>query len=508
MLDVIKSLFTTAPVLAWSLVSVLAAVAVIASMWEKVRWWWMNTWMSFPVIGKIARYSKDTNRAHGHENWLKSERALCMEYKQFVRVISEHDFNEKVEYLVLAGDNGRGLMPGALWPLIMLMVFVEAMGFSYVLAGFTIPGASENVQQYGAYGIAFLISGLLIFLTHYAGQELYRNSKINEARSEWQQAGRQRELKSGTVPLSKPQDIDQAYPDYTRRINRIGSSIASYKMSVGTAIFVAVIAIGATYVRGQVLEKMVAEETIAQTSAIESNTSGFSDGLDMAEIKLPEADQASDNSAQIKAVNDNASNDIKGGWGTFIILAFIFAGLQALGVFFGFKWGFAGQNSEQAYRSIGSGKFGSYEEILHYYNRVADVAQSKLEALQQRVMEHIAREGTSNIQTGKHTFREFMQSEREAQAKDREHQLKPKAAPMQPATSAQIVTETIDEAAALTLDAAMSQINSLASKEDKKSYISTLPDSLRVEVMHALKSAKDEEKARAAKLNEELDGLL
>lgn len=507
MLDAIKSLFETAPVLAWSIVGVLAALVVMATMWEQVKWWWMNTWMSFPLIGKIARYSKDTNRAHGHENWLKSERALCMEYKQFVRVISEHDYNEKVEYLVLAGDNGRGLMPGSLWPLIMLMVFVEAMGFSYVLAGFTIPGASENVQQYGAYGIAFLISGLLIFLTHYAGQELYRNSKINEARSEWQQAGRKRELKSATVPLSKPQNVDQDYPDYTRRINRIGSSIASYKMSIGTAIFVAVIAIGATYVRGQVLEKMVAEETVAQKSSIESNAGG-SDGLDMSDIKLPAADQASDNQAQFKAVNDNASNDLKGGWGTFIILAFIFAGLQALGVFFGFKWGFAGQNSEQAYRAIGSGKFGSYEEILHYYNHVADVAQSKLEELQQRMMEYISREGTSNIQAGKHTFRQFMQDEREAQAKDREHQLSQKHSSRQPAPSPTVESKVESDDQPLSLDSAMSQINALESKEDKKAYINTLPESLKVEVMRALKQAKDAEQAKAAKLNEELDGLL
>ncbi len=520
MLDSIKELFATAPFLAWSVVGLLVAVVVIAAMWEKVRWWAMNTWMSFPVIGKIARLTKDTNRAAGYADWLKSERTLCMDYKQFVRLMSERDYNEKVEYLVLAGDNGRSHMPGWLWPIIMLMVFVEAMGFSYVLAGFTIPGASEHMQQMGAYGIAFLISGLLIFLTHFAGHELYRNSKINEARSEWQQAGRKFDLRSGTVPLSKPQDTDKEYPEYTRRINRIGSSTASYKMSIGTAIFVAVIAIGATYVRGQVLEKMLTEETAGQTKQLETKAAS-SDGLDMTDINLPAADSASDKAAQVKAINDGTGNERNGGWGTFIILAFIFAGLQALGVFFGFKWGFAGQNSTQAFRAIGSGKVGSYEEVLHYYDYVADVAQSKLEELQQRMMEYISREGTSNIQVGKHTFREFMQEEREAQARDRGHQLsqnraenKSRNISTQPASAAQPapVTAASVEAAAentpLTLDSAMAHINSLASKDDKKSYISTLPASLQGEVMAALKAAKDEEKAKAAQLDVDLEELL
>lgn len=551
MLDSIKELFATAPILAWSLVSVLVAVVLIASMWEGVKWWWMNTWMSFPVIGKIARYSKDTNHAKGYEGWLKSERALCMEYKKFVQVMSEHDYNEKVEYLVLAGDNGRSHMSGWLWPIIIGMVFVEAMGFSYVLAGFTIPGASENVQQYGAYGIAFLISALLIFLTHFAGHELYRNSKINEARSEWQQSGRKYDLRSGTVPLSKPQNIDADYPEYTRRINRIGSTIASYKVSIGTAIFVAIIAIGATYVRGQVLEKMLTEETASQTQKIETPAAA-ADGLDMsADVQLPAADQASDNAAQVKAVDDIASNDRHGGWGTFIILAFIFAGLQALGVYFGFKWGFAGQNSAQAFRAIGSGKFASYEAVLNYYNYVSDTAQSKLEELQQRIMERIANEGSSNIQTGSNTFRDFMKEQREVQSSDRDHQRgharreaearTVKAAPAgkpEPVVAAQTAdlnpvtpmeSEALDEAQATAeskpidepqandaaprmkqpprvLEMALHQVNSLSSKENKMAFIKTLPVALQAEVVAALKAAKENE--QVAQINSELEDLL
>lgn len=527
MLDTIESFFSTAPVMAWSIVGILAAAIVIAAMWEKVNWWWMNTWVSFPVVGGIARYAKDTNEARGHENWLKSERTLCMKYKQFVPAMSEHEYNECVEYLVLAGDNGRRHMPGWLWPVIMLMVFVEAMGFSYVLAGFTVPGASENVQQYGAYGIAFLISGLLIFLTHFSGHELYRNSKINESRAEWNGVGRTHELKSKTVPLSWPQNTDAAYPEYTRRINRIESSVASFKVSIGTAALVLLIAIGATYVRGQVLEKMLTAEVVSQTTQIESQTAAASDGLDMSDVVLPAADQKIDNNAQVKAVEDSADNDRAGGWATFIILAIIFAALQALGIYFGFHWGFAGKNSDSAFKAIGGGKFGTYQEVVNHYNYIADVAQSKLEMLQQRMMEYISHTGTSSRQAGKHTFRDFMRDERESQARDRDHQrdhartendarvseilsatASPPLAPPTQADASVGVAMPVAENIPSELKTALSQIHSLANKDDIKKYIGNLPEPLRNDVMTALKEARENEKEMAARLDAELEDLL
>ncbi|MFX5817271.1 hypothetical protein ABTE26_20460, partial [Acinetobacter baumannii] len=85
--------------------------------------------------------------------------------KKFIHIQDEHDFNEKVTYLTKSGDNGRKATPNWIWLLTISMVFVEAMGFSYVLAGYTLPGASENLQQTGAYGIAFLISVILVAFT-------------------------------------------------------------------------------------------------------------------------------------------------------------------------------------------------------------------------------------------------------------------------------------------------------------------------------------------------------
>lgn len=77
----------------------------------------------------------------------------------------------------------------------------EAQVFSYVLAGYTVPGASESTQKYAAIGIAFIVSALCVLLTHFAGHELYRSLKIKRARKDWIEDGRQNKLRTRSMPL-------------------------------------------------------------------------------------------------------------------------------------------------------------------------------------------------------------------------------------------------------------------------------------------------------------------
>lgn len=261
----IKELFATAPFIAWSIVSVVLAMSVIALNWPNVRWWWHNTWYSLPLIGKISSLSKDPNKDPVDTAWFKVEKTLCRDYKQFIRIQDEHDFDEKITYLTKAGDIGRRSTPKLIWILTVALVFVEAMGFSYVLAGYTLPGASENLQQTGAYGIAFLLSVILVAFTHFSGHELYKSGKIKSARQEWIESGRKGKTTTGTVPLAKSQSVDDDQPGYVQLMNRVGT-IPSYYATIGTAVFVVVIAIFATYVRGQVLEKQLQQLITGQTS--------------------------------------------------------------------------------------------------------------------------------------------------------------------------------------------------------------------------------------------------
>lgn len=402
-----SELLSLPPALAWSLVSVLAACIVLAVMWERVKWWAMNTWYSFPVIGRIARASVSDNK-------------LCADYKRFIRVRSRHDYDEKVTYLSKAGDTGRRGTPLFIWLLTIALVFVEAMGFSYVLAGYTIPGASENTQQLGALGIAFIVSVLLVGMTHFAGHELYSNGKIQMARRSWNDKGRTGDLFSRDMPLEVDQSLDDDQPYYTQLVNRNKHGAqASYWITIATVVLVLVVAIGSTYVRGKVLDKQLHDD-VSATPALQLGTSTPALSLDA--LVLPADDQAQVNAAHDKVVEDGKHIDEVAGWGTFIVLAFIFVFLQILGVLFGYKWGFAGAKSAEAFKAIGSGRYSSYEDVRDYYREIADVAQAKLEGLQNSRRNSSSRSGTSADRGEALTFAQFMEQERDKDSRDRENE--------------------------------------------------------------------------------------
>jgi hypothetical protein len=519
-METIKEFFSTAPYIAWSLVSVVLALAVIASNWPKVKWWWHNTWYSFPLIGKITSLSKDPNKDPVDPSWFKAERTLCRDYKHFIRIQDEHDFNEKVTYLTKAGDNGRRGTPWFIWVLNVALVFVEAMGFSYVLAGYTIPGASENLQQTGAYGIAFLLSVILVALTHFSGHQLYKSLKVKHARQEWVEGGRKGKTSTAPVALAKPQSIDDDQPGYVQLMNRVGTS-SSYVLIAVTGIFVVVVAIFATYVRGQVLEKQLHQQITGQISSesavsVSVSVSASNDGLNMSanksdkKIQMPPDDRAANEAASKKAAEDAVNIDRHGGWGTFVVLAFIFFFLQILGVIFGYLWGFAGRDSAAAFRSIGSGRYSSYSEVRDRYKEVADIAQSKLEHLQQKLMDRNSIGGNDGLHTSK-TFYDFMEAELNRESAERANEIE--RTKRRGLSERQAVATAEPQPAGskeMSLEEILQRLHEMGEdKGKKKSFIQSLSPELQVAVLKALKSQKDEDARKvASRINAELDDVL
>jgi len=513
-----KELFATYPVIAWSLVSALLAVVCITLLWDKVKWWWMNTWYRFPLIGKLSRLARDPS-GKDEDGWSYSERTLCHDYLKFMLIHDEHDFNEKKAYLRYATENSRKPMPKLLWVLVCAMVLVEAMGFSYVLAGYTIPGASENLQQTGAYGIAFLISVMLVAFTHWAGHELYSSGKINAARSEKKQTSPKGALYGDKVSLDMPQDSDAGQAGYSRMLNRFEHKEASYKIFITTALLVLAVAVGATYVRGQVLDKQLLQETMNPAANTLLNTAGSGgDALSAAAdnaLVVPDADKASHDSAIKQGVQEGIASDKKGGWGTFIVLAFIFVFLQILGVLFGYKYGFAGEESELAYRAIGSGRYASYADVRAHYEEIRNAAQAMLAELQRRVMQI----RDANTKENDKTFAAFLAERRYEATKDRENerihaaarlelerQAVASVAPARSAEPAASNTAAQHTASSESSDAAtlLVQLDAIADKEHKKAFIGGLTHEQQQAVTEALKLRKEAK----ARLDAELDGLL
>ena len=497
MIETIKEFFQVAPYAAWSILFVLIILIFVSYAWESVKWWWLNTWNSFPVIGRIASSSKDF-QLKDNGPWYASEWNLCGKYQEYVALMDENAFNEHKSYLALAQDNGRSNMSGWLWIVVIAMVFVEAMGFSYVLAGFTIPGASENLQQLGAIGVALLISLILLFATHAMGHELYKNSIKNTCDRLWNNdktSNKPVNIRGETVKLSDPQDIDKGMPEYTRILNRGEiTTLPSHKATILTVIFIVIIAIGATYVRGQVLEKMLNNEVVDKSEQVHLT----SDGLDMgANVKLPSADKTQDKLASEEAFQGSVSNERRGGWATFIVLAFIFVGLQGLGIYFGFRWSFYGKESKDAYNKVG--KYSTYADVRDRYNYVFGVAQTNLNELQKRMITNANRLQETVNPSKK--FSDFLMEIRTDKEKDNVDQ-KSYTKKTVPAEAAQ---ENPIEVPSSSFDAKeiAKKLNGFANKNEKLKFLeeAKLTETQQEQVAIILDEIKN-------KINSKLDGLL
>lgn len=512
-----KEFFHEMPYLAWSLVSVMLALVVIAARWEQVKWWAHNTWYSFPFIGRVASLSRDTRRDNQNPNWFVAEKTLCQSYRKFIPAQSEYEFTQNMEYLRLSGDNGRTPMPLFIWVLTFSMVIVEALGFSYVLAGYTLPGASENLQETGALGIAFLISVILVVLTHAAGHELYKSGKIRQARQDWRDLDNcEGKFFTEQIALSNKQEKDAQEKQYVRLTNRVGYRPMSV-MSIVAVVFVLIVAIGATFVRGQVLEKQLHEQITNKalgSAPAELNIKINQDGLNFSSggksISLPTADAQENQKAIDKVAADEQSIDRHGGWGTFIVLAFVFVFLQIIGVYFGYNWGFAGIESAAAYRLTCG--FSRFEEVLKRYLDISNVAQSQLSDLQQRLMHRNAMTGNTGVHS-KLTFKQFMEDQMEQEYAERlkqqqmedRHQARQHNRPDFTANNASVAATP----AGLTVDSALQEIERIKDKDDKKTYIVKLPENIKSNVIAELKKRKEEaEKRLAQQQNKELDDLL
>lgn len=380
-----------------AIVLTLVAFLLIKKYWDQVSFFWLRIKMNIPVIGKINRLAKQPGR--DNSGWFHAEKDLCSEFRPFFTDVDKTPkfYDNCKSYLRKVGELGRKKLGLFGWAAICVMVFIEAMGFSYVLAGFTIPGASESLQQQGAVGIALLISGLLVALTHKTGHELHNNSLVNKARTWWSQSDTSSPMHPNTgVSLEKDthDDEDPAWRQILSRIDTNASVKPSFKVTISTAIFVICVAVGATYVRGQVLqtEQMEMHRAGADSSEMGS-ASPYADpyGSDVP-AELVESQAETDQTVDTQIMDAN----LKGGWATFIVLAVIFVFLQILGVLIGFKTGFSGKESETAYDF--SHKFKNREEFEAYHERkrhlISQVAQRNLTKLQSTMANRLSQTAT------------------------------------------------------------------------------------------------------------------
>lgn len=451
-----------------TVISLAILVALYFALKPRVDFWWLNFWYALPFIGKSIRLSKDSTRNAKNKEWTNAERTLCEDYKQHIHFITEPELNNRLIYLAKANDLGRTPTPVWLVAVLALLVIAEGLGFSYLLGSWMAMEGSEDTRTLLMVAIVLVLCVILIFVTHSAGHQLYRTNLIRASEKEWRDAGQPGQFKSRTMMLKDDQLMDSDQPEYTQLVNRVGTSGSYFMVIVAIAIIV-VIAVTSTWMRVKHLENEQTQETMLSGAAPASGNP-FAAGL-----ALPKEVTEPQHEADQKGIADRNDAKATEGMAAFIMLGFIFVVTQVVGIAAGFKWGFAGKESKAAYASTRG--FSTYDDYQAQYAPVIQVAQSKLQTLQQQ----LARQGGNQSLDLRKSFDDYL-------SESRGFVMGAGATAITPAQAA-------PAAPGVSLEQALARFEQLKSDQAAaKAYVSALP----LEVREPLIAAIKEKKAREA----------
>jgi len=361
---------------------IIAGIIAIAALWSayisnyRFRLWLRDFWVTFPLIGSIARLSKD--RTQGSAGWLRAEEKLCGIYKPFVALMKSDMFDQRIEYLRKAADLGRTPTPMWVWFLLIVLVIAEGLGFSYLLGSWMAREGSANTHTLLMFAIVLVLCVILVALTHYAGHQYYRTSLLRSCFARFKEKGSQ-EYAVETISLNnKNQGQDDGSPDFKQTINRVAKhshDVGSYAAGIIAIIAIAFIAIVSTYMRVKNMEG----EMIRESATLEQPAAGNP----FAQPVLPDEVAAAQGKADRKAKTEATQAMTDEGLAAFAMLGFIFVVTQIVGMGAGYKYGFAGRESGAAHKSLGG--FSTYEDYLAYFQPLRDLVNGRMKDLQQRL---------------------------------------------------------------------------------------------------------------------------
>lgn len=497
----------------WCVVLVLLAVGAFS--FRSTLEFWLNHWKyTFPVLGKTARLSR--HGIHGKDGWTDSERTLCGDYNKFISYLSKAEFSKRNEYIAKSDDSGRSPTPLWLLTLLTVLVIAEGLGFSYLLGSWMARDGSANTHTLLMVAIVFVLCVIMVFLTHVAGHQLYRSNLVARCRKQWKQDKSQERFSSRKVKLDDNQSVDDGEPDYTQVANRVGTSHSYFMVGLTVAVVI-VIAGTSTWMRWSNLN---AEQT--------REAMGVSQGADAGNPfatanSMPAELVASQKATDDRAKAEESSSTRSEGAAAFITLAVIFVVTQIVGIFGGFAWGFGGRESLAAWKTTKG--FNTFEDYNNYYAPFRAIAQSQLENLQKRLAENADISG----KTFSKTFRDYVRDHRNFTDLESGLVRSPAGAPTfdvlepqataQQVTSRRVATDTptkvvgasiaasYEVSTNATIDALVTKIEAESDVARKKELIFALDETVRAEVVNAIKLRKERaEKAKLA-LESELDDL-
>ncbi|NJJ60177.1 MULTISPECIES: hypothetical protein [unclassified Pseudomonas] len=367
-------------------ISTLLAAILIQAYWDKVGYFIMRVWHGVPLIGKVARLSKQSLMLDAY-GWPKSESELCDAYYSRYEKIGAKNvdfFNKSESYLRTIGERGRRERPFWVFALIFMLIMFEAVGFAYVLVPFINQNLSANDQSWMGWLFAFLLAVASAILAEVTGRAAHKNALISKARHWWEndaESDRPNQLKELPGIGIKHTDSDKDGKDYNRILARINTNhtvTPSHGWMVTTGIWIAIIAVAAFGIRTMQLKSIETEMVGSPHAFAQQNYDSASP------FELPADSAELNDQADKQTLTDKMDAIRKASLITFIVLSVIYIAIQITSIWLASIFGFAGVESKTAWEH--THKFSSGEALENWMQsqrvEIASHADHKLSKLQ------------------------------------------------------------------------------------------------------------------------------
>ncbi|HEX6375215.1 MAG TPA: hypothetical protein VFZ91_05800 [Allosphingosinicella sp.] len=374
-MDFLNYLFSAAAWWIWLLVA--AAIGFLVYL-NRHSFGVTDFFYTFPVVGRLARFSNDYSVSTKAKGWLNVENTLCRDYAKHCTAMSREEYDNNILYLKKTYDHGRREIPMWVLGLLAVLIILEGLGFSYLLGGFMAMEGSENTRQILMVAIVLVLATILVWVTHHAGHQWFRTSLLRHCFREYQKDKREnRCFTSQIVSLDEDQRIDDDMPGHVQCANRVVSKpgdLGSHAWVWIAGLLIFTIAIGSTVLRLETLHTAQIEEQ--QAAAPIAGAEDLPPEVAAEVGGAPSAAPATDPAAASK---ENAA--LAG----FIMLAIIFVVTQLVGVGVGLRYGFAGKQSRLAHRATqGHADYSSYFAPIEQRMMIANSRLLKLHQLLER----------------------------------------------------------------------------------------------------------------------------
>lgn len=367
MAEILDYLFSAAAIWLWLLAALVIAAIVYA---RHDSFFLTDLTYRLPVVGKLSRFSRDYAETKRGE-WLNGEAVLCHDYARHVTALSPEAFGRNLEYLKASFDHGRRPMPMWVLGLLIVLVILEGLGFSYLLGSWMAIESSENQRMLLTAAIVVVLAAILVWVTHSAGHQLYRTRLLRSCFQHFQanaivttpdgKKPEPRVFTSQIIDLSDDQYADSDMPPHVRCANRVVSrpdDLGSYAWVWTAAVLVAVIATISLVLR---IETMYSNDLLAA----QFMPSAFEDAAAQANREEAEAARA------------------YAAFASFTILATIFVVTQLVGMGVGYWYGFASKQGRKAYDATQG--CADYDTYFRPIRRRMNIADLRLTTLHQKL---------------------------------------------------------------------------------------------------------------------------